>query len=546
MPELKFDLRIRSLKDRDDKFRGVLLPHLQDGPNDYPWARALGEQQPAPGAPAGGDHGALWLPPAGTKLQFLAPGPGAVLGSRIHRLWLDGDNPNDLQPSFRNGSNDPQVVCFAGLGKLLKEPGSEPSVASARSAKEFLLYLIEAFRFAGDLEDFARIGNPEMLACLSHLVFEIHTDVASEQDSVLNANQWKSGKIKVIYEVPEPPGEKVNVVNQAEVPIAIPVTSPTDAAGEVDLVPIQAVQRADGVYFRLVDPGQYHEAGRPNDELKVFLYRSEGDIPLEHPPVVASSYFGFERLVLDPKIKPPTDAAPGVAPDADHAPNVITDRTFHVIDQFGASAFIGRQLHYRLDLVDGFGLVKGTSSLTLLRQRFDPPPQPSKAEARLQVGSGAGNEATLIVYAEYPNASVTDAPLPAEGAGAPWRKTLQEEFDFEVYFQVRALDECGFYGDDDDFALMEGLRQIDALYDPKAAGDARSPIPGHPMEEHLRGQYDHTGLVRALAAEVKWTPRREEPAKSDPPGTKPKEFACVQIEWRLSLDALTWLAQLRG
>jgi len=36
----------------------------------------------------------------------------------------------------------------------------------------------------------------------------------------------------------------------------------------------------------------------------------------------------------------------------------------------------------------------------------------------------------------------------------------------EFYCQKRPLDECGFYGDDDDLALVEALKAVDILYDP--------------------------------------------------------------------------------
>ena len=559
MPQAAFDLRIRALP-AGVASRCVLLPHVHDGPlKDYPWARSIREPAAMPGTPPREHPAGLWLPPARTVLEF-RDSPAAMLGAKIWRLWLDGDSADDLQPHFRteasNGVEPPaelqaRLTCFAGLGKLLDDDEGLQSVASARNAKEFLLYLVEAFRFDSSLEDFARLGDPEMLACLSHLVFEIHTNDEEEQKALLKHDKWQSGKVHIAsYPAKLDEAESGYAAVGSDVPLRLPQPPrPLLPAAPPPVIPIQPVQRADGVYFRLTNAKEFYTlrdgeaAAQPDEELKILLHRSEGDIPLENPPVIAASYFGFRGLRID-------DAMPGGAVVDAPESGATLDRTFHAIDQLSAGEFVGRQLHYVLEVIDGFGLVRGTSAVTLLRQRFDSPPPAGNAIATLAVSVAAAGAVTLIVEAEYTNAALTGLALPAEDAQdevtAHWAQALDHEYEVEVFLQERPLDECGFYGDDDDFALMEGLRQADALYDPKAAADTRSPIPGHPMEEHLRGRYDHAGLTQApLPATLKWLPRRKKEPHA-PAGAKPQELACVRLEWSLDLAASGWMHEYRG
>ncbi len=568
MPQAAFDIRIRALPTNSDALRCVLLPHVHELPaagapvgtpvQDHPWATATGHQAPLPGTPPKEHPNGLWLPPAHAVLEFLDSTPLAGLGAKFQLLWLDlepgqnepgeGNPPADglLQPRFRSGGAEPRITCFAGMRSLLEEEDGRASVISARNTKEFLLFLIEAFRFDGTLEEFARIGNAEMLACLSHFVFEIHSLTASEKEAVQRVNDWKTnGRVRVTY--PDDPAllqqEQTNVPGPAEVPFLITQAMEPSDDDPAELISILPVQRADGVYFRLDKPADLKDY--PAEELKLLLHRSEGDIPLEDPPVVATSLYDFQKFVPNPK----SDLATAEPEDREQVP--ITERWFHIADRFAPGKFVGRQLHYRLDVIDGFGIIRATSAVTLLRHHFDPPPQPGKAQVTLHMGPPV----RLVLEAEYAPAALSEAAFPrneADAAGAArWQQALLDEYDVSVFFQERPLDECGFYGDDDDFALMEGLRQADALYDPRTADSTRSPIAGHPMEDHLRGRYDHAGLQPApapldhTAVAPHWQPVWEK-KKGDPEGAKPQELARLQLTWTLPADKGGWLEQFRG
>jgi hypothetical protein len=565
-PTKQFDLRLRPLQ--PGQFRCVLLPHrrVEGQPLvDAPWSWAKngkakweGSKPVDPRLP-----GAFWLPPVGTTLDVAAP--GVDFGARIHRLTVEGgDEP---EPRWANGSGGQKLVCFDGLKVLLDDDKVRENIASARGAKEFLLTLIEAFRFEGTIEEYARIGDVELLAALSHLVFEVHfTDHTSAAAKAFDDyEKWNKGTVTVAI----PKEEAALEEEAADGPFSIFAPQPrksTEGEERPHPIPIEVIQRADGVYFRLLDPGFFdaldgsgNRTGKPDDQFRLMLRRSEGSIPLENPPIIEPSYWGLDKVEMDAK-------DPNGPAEADKKSVAITSRTYHVIDRHDAERFAGQQLHYRLDVIDGFGERYATAAVTLRRERFDPPPQPVSSVAQLVIPATAQDRLKFVVELEFlhagvtsevfPTAAVKAAPSKQVAVSATSQKEITEEFALELFQQERPLDACGFYGDDDDFALLEGLRQADANYQPRETG-AESPFPGHPLEEQMRGRFDRDGLSEiriedeaggAGQVSVKWFSRledlREEEKKN---GQLPRELAVARYEISFAENAPpTWLRARHG
>ena len=538
MPD-QFDVRVRKL--HDQWVRCLLLPHRTGAapvpgelPEDLPWSLAPVDatRTPDPGAggtqPSGPDDG-LWLPPMGTVLK--ATGLTRIgSAAKLRRITLNAAS-GSIAPAVENrngGFTDGTVRCFGGVEEAIKAAEGQrkldlqSAVFSCRDSKEFLLCLIEAFRFRDSLEEYGRIAEAELMACLSHLVFDVDLAGTPEAERVPEKAWWDKTSVVVTHPA-SLDGERLQVTLPADnaLPAVMPLSESDTRSVDIDRspVPLRVVQRADGVYFKLLLNNV--EVTAP-DELKVLLRRSEGDVPLPDAAVVQSAYFDVKDF---------TAAGSGGA--------VPLGKTWDVVDRLAPEAFIGQQLHYRVELIDGFGREVAYSAVTLLRERFDPPPVPGDAEAAVRISDDAAR-ATLVVTAVYATGLTREQAVARAGE-------MQEAYAAEFYYQERPLDECGFYGDDDDLALLEGLRQADANYDPAAVrqSDEKSPVPNHPLEDYLRGRYDREGLTQ-IAGDLKAEFKAVEATGDTAPQGEAKPKWRVVLEWKRPLAEAPWFREHFG
>lgn len=574
MPPLThtFELRVRPVAAPNGLpaqiLRFCLLPHGRiadtdlppDGDSDLPWSipdpALTRRDKNSAGASASGpepsgertDPPRFWLPAYGTRLELqgLPERLAALFSTRRHLA---------LQPSVGSGSagmHQPALIlagaaphfssppastatlrCYEGVRALWDEaPLESPDhvqrdVDTHRASKLSLLQILEAWRSPGTLVDYSQIGPAELLACLSNLVFEF--DLGQEADEILV--QLHNAKPTLTAFLPETSyPEKLLWPTSAPssppqfCPIAVIAPSARRAGRSTEPLNVAVSQTADGIFFELLDPSGKREfpwlrndSGPAADSTpcaldtcKLLLGRSRGPLPNDEPAIVATTYLDIGRFR---------------SAEADGAIQNLGLPPIRVVDRLTPDAFVNEQLHYRLQIVDQFGDPLAAVSIAILRERFDPPPAPSEPVARFRQGPDASQ---LTIEARFPGLEQQLAPHLRAPRPDPQTRALDERvrqalastFAPELFVQERPLDECGFYGDDDDLALLEGLREADGTFDPGAVADASSPLRNSPLENQLQGRFDREGLeavsVDAPGTRWEWTWEPATTAKESP------------------------------
>jgi len=576
----KFELRACIVEKERETLRLCLLPHGENGTEDLPWSRTNTppaiEEVLAPDAPPPPDEATrseLWLPAYGTRLTLngVPPALEPVFRDR-QRLSLQRDaaaaGPAKYQPKVRPASGDPgapgepadgnaALVCYGGLRAMRAAPAPEEKAQALadsrthRHAKLTLLQIIEAWRYPGSLEEYSQIGPGELMAGLSHLVFDLKLGSATAARNALK--EWRDAKCTVTVEQPveltAPDTDETLHPESAPVPPeGHPVAAilPGENPPVVRVLRVDVSQRAEGIFFELVDPEGNHafewltNPTTPIDQCKLLLGRSSGAVPMAEPPVVAASYLGLAvsgfELEDGTLVSPPGERRP-----------------LRIADHLAPDSFAGEQLNYELRILNQFGQPIAAVAVPLLRERFDPPPVASEPVARM-VFPDAG-PCTLVIEAHYPgleNQLPRHLNIPAAGRlteaqAEEAREHIAKAFHAELFLQERRLDECGFYGDDDDIALLEGLRQADPSFDPRAEADQSSPLAGDPLEEYLRGRFDREGLTEAPVPAPVW--EWIEAKKEEKADTPPKRRS-LRLRWEIPVEkpgeSPAWFRALRG
>jgi hypothetical protein len=200
-----------------------------------------------------------------------------------------------------------------------------------------------------------------------------------------------------------------------------------------------------------------------------------------------------------------------------HHPTTAQVPSYFYVDRLDARQWIDQLIHYRIELRDMLDRVVASGAISVRRERLDPPPMPKSAAVELDQDGNA------IFVAEWP--------------------TGESDLEPTVWFQRRPLDACGFYGTDDDLALLEGLRQADLHFEEGA--DQQEPDrdwEGHPVARYLRGAYDRHGLEALRTPDHhSWTLRQPETSAStteeskDSAKTEPRGRV---LEWTMSAAEL--------
>lgn len=224
----------------------------------------------------------------------------------------------------------------------------------------------------------------------------------------------------------------------------------------------------------------------------LLIWRSLGAVPVEPGEALAR----VPTVVL-------TSQRPVPTPGGNDQPRLHVPEYFYV-DHLDPRQWVGELIHYRIELRDILDQVVAAGTISVRRERRDPPPMPKSAAAELD------QQGQLSLVVELPREESALEPV--------------------VWFQRRPLDACGFYGTDDDLALLEGLRQADLNFEEDA--DQQEPDrdwEGHPVSRYLRGAYDRYGLEplgdapNAALPAPGWTkltpPQPEGDAANEPPAT---------------------------
>jgi hypothetical protein len=510
-----FDLRIRPLLRR--RFRLALLPHRYDpeldpDTRDSPWS-VLASAPPValnPGTVKPGDPKDLWLPSPGTQL-FMTSRDGT---------W-DGWTRQSFTVSLKAGeaqfvsddANTPftgAIHCFGGLSELLG--ASEPRKTQTariifllRNTKEFLAGLINAFRFPGELIEFARYGETERLVCLSQFVFDL-TPPASAPPGFGVDGDWPQA-IVVSGQFAQDPVLGLSEISKVDNTNFGPESlrrfvKPREP--DMETLLIDSMQDASGIYFRLrAEPKCTAVPGVDRSDFFLLLRRNEGATALGNAPIVARSELDVRQLTFfDPH---------GSAVQYQYQPR------WQVKDSLAPSELAHRQLHYQISLCDSYGDVCGIAKYLTYRLRYDPPPTPEKAEVRLVFAVEAAEPEHLAFTAAFPG---LQGQLQGPVTPVTIKELMADAFAPRLYYQPRPLDECGFYGEDDDFGLLEGLREVDDLFDRSAGANSDiMPAEGHPLVANLRGKYDRDGLIAVPIdpARVSWTLEEQKSQIEGPP-----------------------------
>lgn len=421
MPAPQFDLYLRPVPSKKVRYRCLLLK--------------TNEGQ-TPSLPARGEEIRLRL--------------GPVTGHFLPFQDLPGETPHKLPAiEAREASEGWLTLCpfakLAGSG----EP-TDKVVSALQGQKEpvlglFLAYCADARSDGGNgllahyLGARARRNDAQLVLLASECVFEIETS-GSVVDWLPADHQ------EGCYLV-----EDRLTVGGASAALRVHVA--VSGTARFDPVSIAAQQTQDGVELTIRNPPQ----DKSIDPAKhwVRLHRAEGLIPPPELPMLRAYLLGG----LDPQHQS-GDSIPAVSP-------------IRIVDPIPAGALVGKQVHYRVDVVNLTGQVRCSGSVTLLRERMDPPRPPREPRATLDA---TGSRSLIRIRFGLPD--------PAGGAPEPL-----DALTIDVYAEERELDECGYYGDDDDQALWESLIEADLDYDPEAAAEKPAWSP-----RSLAGRFDRDGL----------------------------------------------------
>ncbi|MFO0587701.1 MAG: hypothetical protein U0441_09180 [Polyangiaceae bacterium] len=341
----------------------------------------------------------------------------------------------DLELSDREGG----VEAFRGLQTLQKHQNTgeaelRQAVGELRAEDAFVVALVQAYITDAALVDHAKISSEAQLAVLSELVFEVeHATPKSFQEQTL---QIAGQAVKVEVRWPKPVSARP--------------------------VRVVAEQRSTGVYFSW---GQDFDAlaalrdlQSPPDGARVRLRRSIGAYPDPEMPILREFLFSGVTLV------PATD-------DKDRQD--LSESKLIAIDDLRPTDLAGQLLHYQVELCDAHNQVLAQGGVSLRRERLDPPLPPDSAEATLEVRGDEQNR-TLVLKPSW----------------TQLEKTGRADIFLEVYAEERELDECGFYGGDDDLALLEAARAADI----DASGEGNTKI--NDAFNRVAAENDRRGLLR--------------------------------------------------
>jgi hypothetical protein len=249
------------------------------------------------------------------------------------------------------------------------------------------------------------------------------------------------------------------------------------------------------------------------------LFDGEHRVRLER--WVAASPFGVPGLERERRLPLLEDAVRGAA--------------VHATDELHPAELVGRQLHYRVGIVNPHGRVIATGSASVLRERLDAPVPVTAARALAWLRAPAAAPA-----ADDPSVERLDFEM---GVGA----ALEDDLEWSgvaLYAADRGLDACGFYGDADDLALLAGLSALDLSppFEPRGAAEpaatpppagttppeslAHAPVPAVDVaaRERLEGRWATQGLeLLAVHDLAGWQAHRVQPdgGNGGPGGEKP-------------------------
>lgn len=309
------------------------------------------------------------------------------------------------------------------------------------------------------------------------------------------------------------------------------------AGQEVDLLPLAHEQESEGIYlkvdWRLVtsapdaasiltqwkQAGELLSAGNLTKESlplinqvsdhTLLVRRSVGAVPVEP----GESLGRMPTLVMPPRVT--GDATTAITESQPRMPF----SEFFFVDRLETRQWEGELLYYQVELRDMLDRVVAKGAISVRRERLDPPRMPRSAVAELRKDGSLG----LVV--ELP-------------VGEPDLQPV-------VWFQRRPLDACGFYGTDDDLALLEGLQQADLNFEEGA--DEQEPDrdwEGHPVARYLRGAYDRHGLEVLSADTDKESPLKSwEQLEAERPETTEQDASGKVLSLTLSVEAVRRLCQ---
>lgn len=193
------------------------------------------------------------------------------------------------------------------------------------------------------------------------------------------------------------------------------------------------------------------------------------------------------------------------------------------LDPMQPEELVGRQLHYRVQVVNRHGRVTHTSAATVLRYRKDQPTPPASASARLE----------LVPETFEPARLTFSLALPGFPDDAP------ENLALALFAEDRPLDACGFYGGVDDLALLNGLGALDLIGPAPASADRADGGPlGDLARERIQGEWGAMGLVPvAVMGLADWERLPELDPPDDPAGAVEDTGRSAVRVFAVDLDA---------
>lgn len=138
------------------------------------------------------------------------------------------------------------------------------------------------------------------------------------------------------------------------------------------------------------------------------------------------------------------------------------------VDTFGPHDHLDELIHWRLEVLDDVGQVAFAGEASARRRRCFTPPDAVVRVTQTVDDEGQRVEATV----EVPTAAFEDAT----------------QLRVELYHRARPLAPSGFYGDEDDIAVLEGLRSMDLFYseEAKSAGEPAAADDDDDLEALLK------------------------------------------------------------